>query len=96
QSYSIKIKNGLICQVKEKPERVFNNLCGMGFYFFNKKIFDYSRLTKPSKLRNEIEITDVIQNMIDGGERISPVFFEGDYLNITFPQDLKKAEEWIS
>ena len=96
RSYSIEIKDNLISKVVEKPERVFNNLCGMGFYFFNKKVFDYIRRAKPSKLRNEIEITDVIQNMIDGREKISPVFFGGDYLNITFPQDLKKAEEWIS
>lgn len=96
RSYSIEIKNNLISKVVEKPKKIINNLCGMGFYFFNKKVFDYIRLTKPSKLRNEIEITDVIQNMIDGGEKIRPVFFRGNYLNITFPQNLEKAEEWIS
>ena len=53
------------------------------------------KLTEPSKLRNEIEITDVIQNMIDGGEKIKPALFRGDYLNITYPEDLQKAESLL-
>lgn len=95
QSYSIKIKDDLICEVKEKPKEIFNNLCGMGFYFLNKKIFDYIKITEPSKLRNEIEITDVIQNMIDAGEEIKPVFFNGNYINITFPEDIKKQKKFF-
>ena len=93
RSYSLAIKDNLISRVEEKPEQVHNNLCGMGFYFFDRRIFDYIKLTKPSRLRNETEITDVIQNMIDGGEKISPVWFGGEYINITYPQDIKKAEE---
>ncbi|UCF11722.1 MAG: NTP transferase domain-containing protein [Thermoplasmatales archaeon] len=94
-NYSVEIKNGFICKVIEKPKKVVNDLCGMGFYFFNKKVFDYIRITKPSKLRNEIEITDVIQNMIDAGEKIKPSFFKGKYINITFPEDIKKAKNLL-
>lgn len=93
RSYSVKIDKGLVSKVKEKPKRLSNNLCGMGFYFFDRKVFGYIEKTAPSPLRNEIEITDVIQNMIDAGEKISPIFFKGDYLNITYTEDLKKAEE---
>lgn len=93
RSYSVKIEKGLVSKVKEKPKRLLNNLCGMGFYLFDRKVFDYIEKTKPSPLRNEIEITDVIQNMIDAGEKISPIFFKGDYLNITYTEDLKKAGE---
>jgi len=92
QSYSIEIKSNLIVKVEEKPKKAFNNLCGMGFYFFDKKVFNYIKLTKPSKLRNEIEITDVIQNMIEAGEEITPVFFQGDYLNINHSEDVEKTE----
>ena len=90
RNYSIQIKNDIIYRVEEKPKDVTNNLCGMGFYFFNKKVFHYIKKTKASKLRNEIEITDVIQNMIEGGEEIKPVFFNGNYTNVTFPEDIKK------
>jgi len=96
QSYSVEVKYDLVCRVEEKPTRIINNLCGMGFYFFKDKIFEYIKITKPSKLRNEIEITDVIQNMINSKERITPIFFKGDYLNITHLKDLQKAEKILS
>jgi len=93
QSYSLEIKDGLIRHVVEKPQQVSNNLCGMGFYFFNNRLFNHIEQTKPSLLRGEIEITDTIQHMIDDGEKIAPVFFRGDYLNVTYPEDLGKAEK---
>ena len=92
QSFSIEIENKIISRVEEKPRIIRNNLCGMGFYFFNQKVFNYIKLTAPSRLRNEVEITDVIQNMISADEKISPVFFKGDYLNITYAEDLRRAQ----
>ncbi len=88
RSYSIETRGGFLKKVVEKPKEIPNNYCGMGFYFLKNKIFDYIGLTPPSKLRNEIEITDVIQNMINNGEKIKPVFFKGRYLNVTYPEDL--------
>ena len=67
----------------------------MGFYFFNKRVFDYIKLIKSSPLRGEVEITDTIQNMIDSGEKMTPVFFRGNYLNVTYPEDLVKAERLL-
>lgn len=95
RSYSVEIENNVISKVKEKPKMLLNNLCGMGFYFFDKRVFDYIEKTKPSKLRNEVEITDVIQNMIKNGEKIKPVFFKGEYLNITYTHDLERAEDFL-
>ena len=94
-NYSVEIKKDIVTQVVEKPKKIINDLCGMGVYFFDKKVFRYIERTAPSTLRNEIEITDVIQNMIKGGETIKPIFFNGYSLNITFPEDIKKAEELI-
>lgn len=94
RSYSIEIehKNGSISKVVEKPKQLSNNLCGMGVYFFNNKIFNYIKDTTRSKLRNEVEITDAIGNMIAEGEDVFPIFFRGKYLNITIPDDIKIAE----
>ena len=36
-----------------------------------------------------------LQQMIDNGEKITPVFFRGDYLNVTYPEDLVKAERLL-
>lgn len=93
RSYSVEIQNDRVSQVVEKPKVLINDLCGTGFYFFNKKVFDYIQQTKPSALRNEVEITDVIQNIINAGEKIAPVFFHGEYVNITYTEDLNRAEE---
>jgi len=95
RSYSIEHKNGLVFRVVEKPKELPNNLCGMGFYFFNRKVFDFIEKTPRSSLRNEVEIGDVIQNMIDVGEKVSPVFFKGQYLNVTHPEDIGRAEIFL-
>lgn len=96
RSYSVNINSsGNIDKVEEKPKVLSNNLCGLGFYFFTDKVFEYIKKTPPSALRNEVEITDAIQNMIDGGEVIKPVFFHGNYVNVTFKDDIKRVESYL-
>jgi len=94
-NYSVEIQNNIVSEVVEKPKKIINDYCGMGAYFFDKKVFEYIEKTPPSKLRNEIEITDVIQNMVVSGEEISPIHFRGDYINMTYPEDVKKAEKLL-
>lgn len=95
RSYSVEIENGLVKRVVEKPKEIVNDLCGMGFYYFRRLLFEYIRKTPASALRNEVEITDVIQLMVKHGERIKPIFFEGMYLNVTYPGDLETAKNII-
>lgn len=93
KSYSVELDNhNFIKKVVEKPREITNKLCGMGYYFFNSRVFEFILKTPPSALRGEIEITDVIQNMIDSGLKISPIYFKGEYININYPQDLKRAQ----
>jgi glucose-1-phosphate thymidylyltransferase len=92
-NYSVELnKNNFVSKVIEKPKNIINNYCGMGVYVFKRDVFDYIKGSKPSILRNEIEITDVIQKMIEAGEKITPAFLDGRYINVTDPGDLKKAE----
>ena len=93
RSYSVEISEGKIFKVVEKPKALPNNLCGMGYYFLDRSVFDYIVKIPPSALRNEIEITDVLQNMIDDGKILRPFAFTGEYLNLTFPDDYKRALE---
>jgi dTDP-glucose pyrophosphorylase len=92
RSYSLELDaaTGCVSRVVEKPTQLVNNLCGMGFYFFDSRIFDAIERTPPSALRNEIEITDAIGTMISSGHRVSPVTFNGEYLNITFEDDVRR------
>jgi len=96
RSYSIEVKNELVSRVVEKPKTCPNNYCGMGTYFFDRRVFNYIKKTEINPLRNEREITDTIQLMIDSGEEITPVVFKGRYLNITYWDDIAKAEELLS
>ena len=92
QGCAVKIKLGLITGIKEKPEIV---VPGIGTYFFNRKVFDYIRKTPASELRNEIEISDVIGNMVGHGELLTEVDFYGDFINVTYPRDIEKATRLI-
>lgn len=89
--YTVDVAGNRVTAAYEKSPR--GKHLGMGVYFFDKRVFDYIRKTPPSALRSEVEITDVIQNMIDAGERIAPVWFKGKYINVTYPEDIRKAEE---
>jgi len=95
QSYSVEIEGGYVSRVVEKPKNPPNNYCGMGTYFLDRRVFSYIRRTPINPLRNEKEITDTIQLMVDSGEKITPVFFKGEYLNTTYPEDIEKAEKLL-
>jgi len=88
KSYSVEIVNAQLKKVVEKPKEIINDLCGMGFYFFHPKVFEYIKKTSASQLRSEVEITDVIQKMIESNEEIQAIEFSGDYLNVNKPEDL--------
>jgi len=96
RSYSVEHKDGIIDKLVEKPSHPPNNLCGLGFYFLNKDVFNYIDKTPPSSLRNEVEITDVLQNMVTDGNKLHLVEFNGQYLNITYPEDIEIAERILS
>ena len=94
-NYAVIIEGDSISRAIEKPKEIYNKFCGMGIYFFHKNMFGYIEKTRPSVLRNEIEITDVIQTMIDSHERFTPVHFHGEYINITYPHDITTAERLL-
>ena len=95
KSYSVKVKDGLVRTVIEKPNTYIysleNESCGMGVYFLDTRIFDYIRKTRVKPGGGDF--TEVLQAMIDGGEEIHPAYFHGNYINVGSPEDLKKAEE---
>jgi glucose-1-phosphate thymidylyltransferase len=89
RNYQVTFDGYKITKVEEKPEVVTGDLCGMGCYFFKKELFDYIPYTYPSARTHRIELTDVIQLMIDDNNIIKPVFLNGIYRNVTYPEDLE-------
>lgn len=80
--------DGRVRRVIEKPRHARSTIKGCGLYMFDQNIFDAIRRTPRTAMRDEYEITDSIQIMIDDEHRVyhSPVVDED--MNLTFPHDL--------
>ncbi len=80
--------SGRVHRVIEKPRYVDSQLKGCGLYVFDPHIFDAIRRTPRTAMRDEYEITDSIQILINDGyiTHHHPIV-ERD-LNLTKPSDL--------
>ena len=79
---------GRVTKVVEKPRNPTNRLKGCGVYLFDQNVFDAVRRTPRTAMRNEYEITDSIQVMIDDGLVVSHRPVVSFDLNLTFPHEL--------
>jgi dTDP-glucose pyrophosphorylase len=79
---------GLVCRVIEKPRYTDNQIKGCGVYIFDQNIFDAVRRTPRTAMRNEYEITDSIQIMIDDGLLVAHRPVVKNDLNLTFAHEL--------
>ena len=79
--------DGVVKRVIEKPRYYVSDIVGCG-YLFDLNIFDAIRRTPRTAMRNEYEITDSIQILIEDGftVRIDQNVFWME--NITYPRDL--------
>jgi glucose-1-phosphate thymidylyltransferase len=93
KNYTVKLDGNKIVEIIEKPKTVFNHYIGVGTWLFNSKVFNYIRKTPPSSLRNEIELADVIQNMINDGLSARACLLRGEYVNVNSYDDLRLIEE---
>jgi len=79
-----------IVRLVEKPKNPASNLAIVGGYVFDHNIFESIRLIKPS-WRNEYEITDAIQNLIDRGLKVMPYVVRGWWKDTGKPDDILDA-----
>ena len=61
--------HGEIMELIEKPKDPPSDLAVTGIYFFTPAIYEYIKKLKPS-WRNEYEITEAIQSLIDSGGKV--------------------------
>jgi dTDP-glucose pyrophosphorylase len=83
--------NGLVTRVVEKPRHVPNRLKGVGAYLFDLAVFDAIRRTPRTALRDEYELTDAIQVMIDQGSTVRAAEVIRVDINLTNPGDLLRS-----
>ncbi|MDW5548670.1 bifunctional sugar-1-phosphate nucleotidylyltransferase/acetyltransferase [Methanosarcina sp.] len=83
-----------VVRIIEKPKNPPTNLANAGIYLFRQSIFDFIDRTRAS-VRNEFEITDSIQMLIDSGAAVGYSPLEGRWIDIGYPWDLLKANEYL-
>lgn len=79
---------GRVHRVIEKPRYVESQLKGCGLYVFDQHIFDAIRRTPRTAMRDEYEITDSIQILINDGWVVHHEAIVERDLNLTKPEDL--------
>jgi glucose-1-phosphate thymidylyltransferase len=85
---------GKVTRLVEKPKETKSNLALAGAYLFNKSIFEAVKKIKPS-WRNELEITDAIQFLLENGKKISVQHINGWWKDTGKPEDLLEANHLV-
>ncbi|MCC6616674.1 MAG: glucose-1-phosphate thymidylyltransferase [Anaerolineae bacterium] len=82
--------DGSIEQLIEKPKDPPSNLALVGIYMFDASVFKAVNAIQPSA-RNELEITDAIQWLIDHGYSVMPHVHEGWWIDTGKATDMLEA-----
>ena len=83
-----------IMRVVEKPSNPKSNLAIVGLYLFRPSIFTAIQRIQPS-WRNELEITDAIQVLIEDHQRITPYEVEGWWVDAGKPDAIIQANQLV-
>jgi glucose-1-phosphate thymidylyltransferase len=85
---------GRVARLIEKPHGPNSNLALVGVYMFTPAIFEAARAIEPSG-RNELEITDAIQWLVDSRMRVDPHVVSGWWKDTGQVADMLEANHLI-
>jgi len=88
------LNDGMVVRLVEKPQEPKSDLALVGVYMFGPDVFESVRRIKPS-FRNELEITDAIQDLIDRGLAVRPHIVDGWWKDTGKLEDMLEANRLI-
>ena len=95
QSYGVAELHGeRVVRLVEKPKDPPSDLALVGVYMFEPSIFEAARSIEPS-WRDELEITDAIQALIDSGKRVEPHVVKGWWKDTGRLEDMLEANRLV-
>jgi glucose-1-phosphate thymidylyltransferase len=87
-------KGGRLIQLVEKPQEPKSDLALVGVYLFTTPIFNAIRQIEPS-WRNELEITDAIQRLIDTRYVVKHHVIQGWWKDTGMPEDILEVNRLL-
>jgi glucose-1-phosphate thymidylyltransferase len=88
------LSDGRVVALAEKPPEPATDLALVGVYMFTAAIHDAARTISPSA-RGELEITDAIQQLVDGGLRVEPHIVKGWWKDTGRLEDMLEANRLV-